>query len=74
MLETEKVNRPRWGDEDDDDDDDILPSNYEEGPDKDGITIIVEFYRNDKNEIIKKSTKVKKIKVKQKIIKVYLLT
>ena len=60
--------RPRWGDTVDEDD--ILPNAVVKGPDEHGIKTVVDYYRNDKSEAIKKTTKYKIVTVERKVYKV----
>ena len=41
----------KWGDIEDDD---ILPPSQTIGPDKDGVKTIIEFFKDNKGELIKK--------------------
>lgn len=59
----------RWGDSLDDDDDSLPPTQVI-GPDKNGTKTVVEYYKNDKGESVKKTTKIKVVKVEKKIYKV----
>eukprot|EP00951_Prasinocladus_malaysianus_P014637 scaffold111532_cov37-Prasinocladus_malaysianus.AAC.1 len=59
----------RWGDSLDDDDDTLPPTSVS-GPDKNGIKIITEYLKNEKGQTVKRTTKVKVIKVEKKIYKV----
>ena len=63
--------RPRWGDTVDEDD--ILPNAVVKGPDEHGIKTVVDYYRNDKSEAIKKTTKYKIVTVERKVYKVGIL-
>eukprot|EP00873_Tetraselmis_striata_P020252 jgi/Tetstr1/440516/TSEL_028839.t1 len=58
----------RWGDSLDDDDDSLPPTQVI-GPDKNGTKTVVEYYKNDKGESVKKTTKIKVVKVEKKIYK-----
>lgn len=58
----------RWGDALDDDD--ALPPMVVKGPDNSGLKTIVDYYRNDKGDAFKKSTKVKVVVVEKKVYKV----
>lgn len=64
----EMSTRPRWGDELDEEE--LLPPNTESGPDENGIKTIVEYYRNDKGDAMKRTTKVKVVSVQQKVYKI----
>lgn len=58
----------RWGDTLDDED--ALPPTTIRGPDSHGVKTITEYYRNDKGETFKKTTKLKVVNVEKKVYKV----
>ncbi|GIL59719.1 hypothetical protein Vafri_14444 [Volvox africanus] len=58
----------RWGDTLDDED--LLPPSVVRGPDDNGIKTLVEYFKNDKGDAIKKTTKVKVVTVEKKVYKV----
>lgn len=58
----------RWGDALDEED--MLPPSTVRGPDENGFKTLVEYYKNDKGEAIKKITKMKVVKVDKKVYKV----
>ena len=58
----------RWGDTLDDDD--ALPMPTIKGPDENGIKIVIEYFRNDSGDAIKKFTKYKVTTVEKKVYKV----
>ncbi len=61
----------RWGDTvDDDEDGGVLPANSVKGPDSHGVKTITEYFKNDKGEAIKKTTRVKIVNVEKKTYKV----
>lgn len=63
------MSRPkmRWGDVDDDD---MLPQGQVLGPDDKGIKTVIDFYKNDKGDVMKKTTKTKVVTVEKKVYKV----
>jgi len=65
-TQTDKL---RWGDEDPDEDE-LLPPSEETGPDENGIKQKIEFYRNEKGQIIKKTKKTREVEVERKVYKV----
>lgn len=60
--------RPRWGDQIDEDD--LLPPPVTKGPDEHGIKTVIEYYRNDKGEAVKKTSKLKVVTVERKVYSV----
>lgn len=58
----------RWGDTLDDED--LLPPPTVKGPDDNGIKTVTEYYKNEKGDAIKKTTKVKVVTVEKKVYKV----
>jgi hypothetical protein len=58
----------RWGDTLDDED--ILPPSTVKGPDDHGVKTLIDYYKNDKAEAMKKTTKVKVVTVEKKVYKV----
>jgi translation initiation factor 3 subunit G len=54
----------RWGDTLDDDD--ALPRSQTKGPDEHGNKSSVEYFRNDKGDAIKKTTKIKVMNIEKK--------
>ena len=58
----------RWGDTLDDED--VLPPSVSRGPDEQGIKTVIEFYRNDKGDALKKTTKLKTTVMEKKVYKV----
>ncbi|GLI70248.1 hypothetical protein VaNZ11_015094 [Volvox africanus] len=58
----------RWGDTLDDED--LLPPSVVKGPDDNGIKTLVEYFKNDKGDVIKKTTKVKVVTMEKKVYKV----
>lgn len=67
-MASARVDRRRWGDEDPDDED-YLPPNEETAVDENGIKLRIEYYRNDKGQPIKKTTKIRVVSVQQKVYK-----
>ena len=63
-----RVDRRRWGDEDPEDED-FLPPTEETDVDDHGIKLRIEYYRNDKGQAIKKTTKIRVASVQQKVYK-----
>ena len=59
------TSRPRWGDTIDEDD--LLPPSVTKGPDEHGIKTVIDFYRNDKGEALKKTSKIKIVTVERKV-------
>lgn len=70
-MASERVSRRRWGD-DDLEDEDYLPPTEETGPDENGVKLKVEYYRNEKGQAIKKTTRIRVVSVQQKVYKVTL--
>ena len=68
-MASSRVDRRRWGDEDPDDED-YLPPTEETQVDENGIKLRIEYYRNDKGQAIKKTTKIRVASVQQKVYKV----
>jgi hypothetical protein len=58
----------RWGDTLDDED--ALPPTTVKGPDANGVKVVTEYYKGDKGEAFKKTTKTKIVKVEKKVYKV----
>jgi hypothetical protein len=58
----------RWGDTLDDED--ALPRSSVKGPDEHGSKTIIEYYRNDKGDAIKKTTKIKVLNIEKKVYNV----
>ena len=58
----------RWGDTLDDED--ALPPTSVKGPDANGVKVVTEYYKGDKGEAFKKTTKTKIVKVEKKVYKV----
>ena len=58
----------RWGDTLDDED--ALPPTVVKGPDDSGVKTVTEYYRNDKGDAIKKTTKLKTTVMEKKVFKV----
>lgn len=58
----------RWGDTLDDED--ALPRSSVKGPDEQGNKTIIEYYRNDKGDAIKKTTKIKVLNIEKKVYNV----
>eukprot|EP01023_Acetabularia_acetabulum_P049252 TRINITY_DN524_c1_g1_i1.p1 TRINITY_DN524_c1_g1~~TRINITY_DN524_c1_g1_i1.p1 ORF type:complete len:271 (-),score=72.37 TRINITY_DN524_c1_g1_i1:1118-1930(-) len=61
------MSRMRWGDTLDDEDEDQIPEGEVRGPDKDGNKTIIDYYKNDKGQIIKRTRKIKVIKVEKTV-------
>jgi|LauGreSBDMM110SN_4_FD.fasta_scaffold159061_2 translation initiation factor 3 subunit G len=59
--------RPRWGDQFDEDD--VLPASVQK-EDEHGMKTVIEYFRNEKGEAFKKSTKLKVVSVERKVYKV----
>ncbi len=55
----------RWGDTVDDDD--VLPQGSTRGPDEHGMKTVIEYFRNDKGDPIKRTTKLKVVSVEKKV-------
>lgn len=47
-----------------------LPPSTTTGPDAKGIVTKVEYYRNEKGEVMKKTTKTRVVKIEKKVYKV----
>jgi hypothetical protein len=62
-----KVQKMRWGDALDDEE--ALPPTTVRGPDENGVKTIIEYYRNDKGDAVKKISKVKSTVVEKKVYK-----
>ncbi|GAX84055.1 hypothetical protein CEUSTIGMA_g11479.t1 [Chlamydomonas eustigma] len=60
--------RLRWGDTIDEDD--VLPPPVHRGPDENGIKTVIEYFRNDRGDTVKKTTKLKIVSVEKKVYKV----
>ena len=60
--------RPRWGDQFDEDD--VLPASVQKGPDEHGMKTAIDYFRNEKGEAFKKTTKLKVVTVERKVYKV----
>lgn len=60
----------RWGDQIDDDDGTYVPPTQVIGPDANGITITIEYKKNDKGDVIKYTTKTETTTVVRKVYKV----
>lgn len=58
----------RWGDLLEDEEE--LPPTTTTGPDGKGIVVRVEYSRNDKGDVIKKTTRTKVVKIEKKVYKV----
>lgn len=58
----------RWGDTLDDED--ALPPTTVKGPDANGVKVVTEYYKGEKGEAFKKTTKTKTVKVEKKVYKV----
>lgn len=58
----------RWGDLLEDEEE--LPPTTTTGPDGKGLVVRVEYSRNDKGDVIKKTTKTKVVKIEKKVYKV----
>lgn len=58
----------RWGDTLDDED--ALPPTTVKGPDANGVKVVTEYYKGEKGEAFKKTTKTKIVKVEKKVYKV----
>ena len=52
------------------DDDDMLPQGQVLGPDDKGIKTVIEFYKKDNGDVMKKTTKTKVVTVEKKVYKV----
>lgn len=63
-----KTTKMRWGDTLDDDD--TLPPNVVRGPDDNGMKTAIEYYRNEKGDAVKKTTKLKITTVEKKVYKI----
>lgn len=59
----------RWGDTVDDED--LLPPPIVKGPDENGIKTAIDYCKNEKGDVFKKTTKVKVVTVEKKVYKVY---
>lgn len=58
----------RWGDLLEDEEE--LPPASVTGPDSKGIIVSTEYFRNDKGDVIKKTTRTKAVKIEQKVYQV----
>jgi translation initiation factor 3 subunit G len=58
----------RWGDADEDDD--VLPATTVVGPNDKGMITKTEYFRNEKNNAIKKTTRIHLGKVQTKVYEV----
>lgn len=58
----------RWGDTLDDED--LLPPSVVKGPDDNGMKMIIDYYKNEKGDVMKKTTKIKVVTVEKKVYKV----
>lgn len=58
----------KWGDLLEDEEE--LPPSTTTGPDAKGVVTKVEYYRNDKGEVMKKTTKTRVVKIEKKVYKV----
>eukprot|EP00210_Caulerpa_lentillifera_P008844 g8439.t1 len=61
--------RPRWGD-DEPGEEEALPPTEETELDENGIKLRTEYYRNEKGQTIKKTTKIRVVSVQQKVYKI----
>mmetsp|Transcript_26050 Transcript_26050/g.56868 ORF Transcript_26050/g.56868 Transcript_26050/m.56868 type:complete len:291 (+) Transcript_26050:70-942(+) len=59
----------RWGDTLDDDEN-VLPPSSVRGPDEHGVKTVIDYYRNDKGDAFKKTTKLKIVTVDKKVYKI----
>ena len=59
----------RWGDLLNEEEEELPPSSTT-GPDAKGVVTKVEYYRNDKGEVMKKTTKTRVVKIEKKVYKV----
>lgn len=62
------VSASKWGDLLEDEEE--LPQGTTSGPDAKGVVTKVEYYRNDKGEVMKKTTKTRVVKIEKKVYKV----
>jgi translation initiation factor 3 subunit G len=60
--------RVRWGDEPEDDD--SLPPSVSKGPDENGIKTLIDYYKSEKGDVMKKTTKIKVVTMEKKGYKV----
>ena len=58
----------KWGDLLEDEEE--LPPSTTTGPDAKGVVTQVEYYRNEKGEVMKKTTKTRVVKIEKKVYKV----
>ncbi|PNH06119.1 Eukaryotic translation initiation factor 3 subunit G [Tetrabaena socialis] len=58
----------RWGDTLDDED--LLPPSVFKGPDDNGVKTAIEYFKNEKGDAFKKTTKVKVVTVEKKVYKI----
>ena len=63
------VSASKWGDLLEDEEE--LPPSTTSGPDARGVVTKVEYYRNDKGEVMKKTTKTRVVKIEKKVYKVW---
>lgn len=60
--------RPRWGD-DEPGEEESLPPSEETEVDENGFKHLIEYFRNDKGQTVKKTTKIRVVSVQQKVYK-----
>ncbi len=58
----------KWGDLLEEEEE--LPPSTTTGPDAKGVVTKVEYYRNEKGEVMKKTTKTRVVKIEKKVYKV----
>ena len=58
--------RARWGDAEEDIEN-ALPPKTVRGPDEHGVKIVTDYYRNDKGDAMKRTTKLKVVTVEKKV-------
>ena len=68
-FNSEFSNKLKWGDIDDDD---VLPPKQVVGPDKDGVKLFTEYFKNENGDPMKKVTKLKVKSLQRRVFKVNL--
>eukprot|EP01025_Chloroclados_australasicus_P068675 TRINITY_DN955_c0_g1_i4.p1 TRINITY_DN955_c0_g1~~TRINITY_DN955_c0_g1_i4.p1 ORF type:complete len:306 (-),score=30.97 TRINITY_DN955_c0_g1_i4:448-1320(-) len=63
------MSRMRWGDTLDDEEEELIPEGEVRGPDKDGVKTVIDYYKNNKGQIIKRTRRIRVIKVEKTVYK-----